>query len=108
MNKILIVTSENISGYKITQTFGEVFGLTTRSKNVVSDFGQSVKSLVGGEIKGYTKLQNTARDEALERLKENAQKMGANAVVMMRFDTTSSQLGESVSAYGTAVYIEKI
>lgn len=108
MNKILIVTSENISGYKITQTFGEVFGLTTRSKNVVSDFGQSVKSLVGGEIKGYTKLQNTARDEALERLKENAKKMGANAVVMMRFDTTSSQLGESVSAYGTAVYIEKI
>lgn len=106
--KVLITTTESIAGYHTVETFGEVFGLTTRSRNVVSSFGQSIKTLVGGEIKGYTKLQDTARDEAIDRLKTAAAKLGANAVVMMRFDSSSGAIGDSVAAYGTAVKIEKI
>lgn len=108
MNNILVVTTENIAGYKVTETFGEVFGLTSRSRNAVSSFGQGLKSLVGGEIKGYTKLQHDSREEAVNRLKEDAARLGANTVIMFRFDTTTSEIGESVTAYGTAVTIEKI
>ncbi|GAK31736.1 hypothetical protein WOSG25_140380 [Weissella oryzae SG25] len=105
---ILVVTSENIAGYKVTKTLGEVFGLTSRSRNLGSDIGQGLKSLVGGEVKGYTKLQQSARDEALARLRDEARNKGANAVIMFRFDTTSTQVGDSVTAYGTAVYIEAL
>lgn len=108
MNNVLIVTTENIAGYKVTETLGEVFGLTSRSRNAFSSLGQGLKSLVGGEIKGYTKLQHDSREEAINRLKEDAARLGANAVIMFRFDTTTSEIGESVTAYGTAVRIEKI
>lgn len=106
--KILVATTETIAGYQVTQTLGEVFGQTTRSRNIVSNIGQQLKSIVGGEIRGYTQLQDDARFEALNRMQTEAQKLGANAVIMFRFDTTSSQIGESVAAYGTAVVIEKI
>lgn len=108
MTDILIATTENVAGYRVTKTYGEVFGLTTRSRNVFSTIGQSFKTIVGGEIKGYTKLQHSARDTAIERLKEEAEALGANAVVMMRFDSSSANIGDSVAAYGTAVTIEKI
>lgn len=104
--KVLVVTTETIAGYHVVETMGEVFGLTTRSRNVVSSVGQSLKTIVGGEIKGYTKLQDTARDEAIDRLK-TAAKVDANAVLMMRFDSSSGAIGDSVAAYGTAVRIEK-
>lgn len=106
--KVLVVTSENIAGYRIVQTFGEVFGQTTRSRNIFSTMGQQIKTIVGGEIRGYTQLQDDARFEALERMQTEAANLGANAVIMFRFDTTSSQIGESVAAYGTAVTIEPI
>ena len=105
--KVLVVTTETIAGYHVVATMGEVFGLTTRSRNVVSSVGQSLKTIVGGEIKGYTKLQDTARDEAIDRLKTAAAKVDANAVLMMRFDSSSGAIGDSVAAYGTAVRIEK-
>lgn len=107
MSDILITTTENVAGYRITKTHGEVFGLTTRSRNVFSSMGQSFKTIVGGEIKGYTKLQHAARDTAIQNLKDEAQALGANAVVMMRFDSSSANIGDSVTAYGTAVTIEK-
>lgn len=105
MNKtnILITTTENIPGQQY-EIIGEVFGLTTQSKNVVKNIGAGLKNIVGGEIKAYTELLTEARDIAIERLKENAVKMGADAVVMMRFDSDSiSQDMETVAAYGTAV-----
>ncbi|WP_245994902.1 heavy metal-binding domain-containing protein [Companilactobacillus furfuricola] len=100
---ILITTTENIPG-KQYEIIGEVFGLTTQSKNVVKNIGAGLKNIVGGEIKAYTELLTEARDIAIERLQENAVKMGADAVVMMRFDSDSiSQDMETVAAYGTAV-----
>lgn len=107
-DKVLITTTENVPGYKVTDVYGEVFGITTRSRNMLSSFGQSVKTIVGGEIIGYTKLQHTARDQAIERLKSAAAKRGANAVVMMRFDSNSFAPVNEVTAYGTAVSIEPI
>ncbi|WP_125707594.1 heavy metal-binding domain-containing protein [Companilactobacillus zhongbaensis] len=102
-NNILITTTENIPGQQY-EIIGEVFGLTTQSKNVVKNIGAGLKNIVGGEIKAYTELLTEARDIAIERLKENAVKMGADAVVMMRFDSDSiSQDMETVAAYGTAV-----
>lgn len=105
---VLISTTENIPGHKITKIFGEVFGITTRSRNMFSTFGQSMKTIVGGEIVGYTKLQHMARDEAIARLKSAAEERGANSVVMMRFDSNSFASVNEVTAYGTAVFIEPI
>jgi uncharacterized protein YbjQ (UPF0145 family) len=101
---ILVVTTENVAGREIDQVLGEVFGLTTRSKNVVADFGASLKTIVGGEIKAYTNLLEETRQTSLERLRENAAEMGADAVVMMRFDSGSMGADMNmVAAYGTAV-----
>lgn len=100
---MLITTTEKIPG-KEYEVIGEVFGLTTQSKNMFKDIGAGLKSMVGGEIKAYTEMQQKARNIALERLQEEAQEKGADAVVMMRFD--SGSIGgemQSVVAYGTAV-----
>lgn len=83
---MLVTTTERISGQEY-EIIGEVFGLTTRSKNMFKDLGAGLKSVVGGEIKGYTDMQREARDQAIERLKAEASKLGADAVVMMRFDS---------------------
>ncbi|WP_459128558.1 heavy metal-binding domain-containing protein, partial [Latilactobacillus curvatus] len=68
---------------------GEVFGLTTQSKNVFKNIGASLKNVVGGEIKAYTEMMTESRDVAIDRLRQNALEMGADAVVMMRFDSGS-------------------
>ena len=100
---LLVVTTENIPGQEY-EVIGEVFGLTTQSKNVVKNIGAGLKNIVGGEIKAYTELLSEARDIAISRLRENAAAMGADAVVMMRFDSDSiSQDMETVAAYGPAV-----
>ncbi|AQW21568.1 hypothetical protein PL11_006295 [Lentilactobacillus curieae] len=99
----IVTTTENIPG-KEYEVIGEVFGLTTQSKNVVRNIGAGLKNIVGGEIKDYTKMLEEARDTAVDRLKENAKSMGADAVVMMRFDSGSISTDmQSVAAYGTAV-----
>ncbi|AUJ31784.1 heavy metal-binding domain-containing protein [Liquorilactobacillus nagelii DSM 13675] len=103
MKSILIVTTENIPGKKY-QALGEVFGVTTQSKNVLRNIGAGLKNIVGGEIKDYTKMLEESRQVSVERLRQNAAKMGADAVVMMRFDSGSiGQDMQSVVAYGTAV-----
>lgn len=103
MADILVTTTEIIPG-KDYEIIGEAFGVTTQSRNAISDFGAGLKSIVGGEIKGYTKMLTNSRLEAISRLKEEAAKMGADAVVMMRFDTGSIAGDmQSVVAYGTAV-----
>lgn len=102
-NDILISTTETLPGHTYT-VIGEVFGLTTQSKNLFSNIGAGLKNMVGGEIKAYTQMLHESREKAIERLKAEAQKVGADAVVMMRFD--SGSIGgdmQSVVAYGTAV-----
>ncbi|KRM77392.1 heavy metal-binding domain-containing protein [Secundilactobacillus collinoides] len=103
MAGILVTTTENIPGQDY-EIIGEVFGLTTQSKNIVRNVGAGLKNLVGGEIKDYTKMMVEARDVAIERLRANAVEQGADAVVMMRFDSGSIGTDmQSVAAYGTAV-----
>ena len=101
--QILVTTTENIPGKKY-EIIGEVFGVTTQSKNAIRDFGAGLKSIVGGEIKAYTSMLTESRDQSIDRLRQNAFKMGADAVVMMRFDSGSIAGDmQSVVAYGTAV-----
>nr|WP_211089710.1 heavy metal-binding domain-containing protein [Levilactobacillus tujiorum] len=103
MSEILVTTTEKIPG-KEYEVLGEVFGLTTQSKNIMRNIGASLKNVVGGEIKDYTKMLNESRNIAIERLRQNAVAMGADAVVMMRFDSGSIGTDmQSVAAYGTAV-----
>jgi uncharacterized protein YbjQ (UPF0145 family) len=101
---MLISTMNDLPGYTIDEVLGEVFGLTVRSRNVGSQIGASFKSLVGGELKGMTKMLAEGREHATERLIEEANQRGADAIVAFRFDT--SELGSTwteICAYGTAV-----
>jgi uncharacterized protein YbjQ (UPF0145 family) len=105
---MIVVTTENITGYKVTEVKGQVFGLVVRSRGLGGNIIASLRSLVGGEIHEYTSMLEDARKQAIDRLVKNANAMGANAIVMMRFD--SSEIGQYMSevlAYGTAVIIEK-
>ena len=105
---MIVVTTENITGYKVKEVKGQVFGLVVRSRGLGGTLMASLRSLVGGEIHEYTSMLEDARKQALDRLVVNANVMGANAIVMMRFD--SSEIGQYMSevlAYGTAVVIEK-
>ena len=100
---MLVVTTENIPGKKY-EVLGEVFGVTTQSKNFVRNIGAGLKNIVGGEIKTYTKMLHDSRDESIERMRQAALEKGADAVVMMRFDSASIAGDmQSVVAYGTAV-----
>lgn len=103
VSEIIVTTTEKITGQEY-EIIGEVFGLTTQSKNVVRNIGAGLKNIVGGEIKDYTKMLIEARDVAIQRLRKNAVDLGADAVVMMRFDSGSIGTDmQSVAAYGTAV-----
>jgi uncharacterized protein YbjQ (UPF0145 family) len=101
---LIISTMNDLPGYRIDEVLGEVFGLTVRSRNVGAQFGASLKSLVGGELRGMTKMLAEGREHATDRLIEEAEEKGANAVIAFRFDT--SELGTTwteICAYGTAV-----
>ena len=101
---MLITTANDLPGYEIVETLGEVFGLTVRSRNVGSQIGAGFKSLVGGELKGMTKALVDSRLQVIQRMTEEAEAKGADAVVAMRFDT--SEMGGNwteICAYGTAV-----
>ena len=105
---MLITTANDLPGYEITETLGEVFGLTVRSRNIGSQLGAGFKSLVGGELKGMTKALVDSRLQVIERMVEEAQAKGADAIVAMRFDT--SEMGSNwteICAYGTAVRARK-
>jgi uncharacterized protein YbjQ (UPF0145 family) len=106
---VLITTMNDIPGYTVEEVFGEVFGLTVRSRNVGSQMGAGFKSLLGGELKGMTKALEASRSDVIGRMVEQAEAKGANAVVAMRFDT--SEMGGTwteICAYGTAVRAKKI
>ena len=106
---MLITTMNDIPGYTIDEVYGEVFGLTVRSRNIGSQMGASLKSMFGGELKGMTKALADSRAEVTDRMVEEAEAKGANAIVAMRFDT--SEMGPNwteICAYGTAVRAHKM
>ena len=105
---MLITTMNDIPGHEIEEVFGEVFGLTVRSRNVFSQLGAGLKSILGGELKGMTKALSDSREQVIQRMVEEAEAKGANAIVAMRFDT--SEMGSDwteICAYGTAVRVRK-
>lgn len=106
---MLIVTTNEISGYKITKVHGDVFGLTVRARNVISNIAAQLQTVVGGEVSGYTKLLTNSRNEARERLWAEARSKGANAVIGMRFDCNEiGGIMSEIAAYGTAVTVEPL
>lgn len=107
-SEILVVTTNDIPGYEVVEVYGEVFGLIVRSRNVFSNIGASLRSVVGGESGGLTKLLVDSRNHAMERMRQEAADKGANAILMMRFDTGDIyNIMNEVAAYGTAVKIQK-
>jgi uncharacterized protein YbjQ (UPF0145 family) len=101
---MLITTMNDVPGHTITNVYGEVFGLTVRSRNAFSQLGAGFKSMLGGELKGMTKALVDSRSEVVQRMVEEAEAKGANAILAFRFDT--SELGSTwteICAYGTAV-----
>ena len=105
---MLIATTNEVTGYEIQEVLGEVFGLTVRSRNIGSQFGAGLKSILGGELKGMTKALADSREQVTQRMTEEAEARGANAILAMRFD--ASELGGSwteICAYGTAVRVRK-
>ncbi|KGR79442.1 YbjQ family protein [Ureibacillus manganicus] len=106
---MIIVTTEKIPNYEVKEVLGPVFGLTVRARGLGKDIVASLKGLIGGEINQYTEMLEDARKQAIDRMVKNATTMGANAIIMMRFD--SGEIGQNMSeiiAYGTAVIVEKV
>jgi uncharacterized protein YbjQ (UPF0145 family) len=99
--------TETIPGHTIREFYGVVSGSTVRAKHVGRDIMAGLKNLVGGELKGYTELLQEARQEAVDRMVEQAESVGANAVVNVRFSTSSVTQGAAeLFAYGTAVRVD--
>jgi uncharacterized protein YbjQ (UPF0145 family) len=106
---MLITTMNDIPGQEIVEVYGEVFGLTVRSRNIGSQIGAGLKSMLGGELKGMTKALADSRTEVIQRMVDEAETKGANAIVAMRFDTSElGQMWTEICAYGTAVRVRKL
>lgn len=106
---MLVVTSPELPGYQIEEVFGLVRGNTTRARFVGRDIIAGFKMIIGGEVSEYTELLTDARDQAMDRMIDEAEKLGANAVINMRFSTSSITGGASeILAYGTAVRARKL
>ncbi len=107
MKTVLISNIEVVPGKRVIEHLGLVQGSTVRAKHAGKDFMAGLKNLVGGELKGYTELLSEARQEAVDRMSEQAVSLGANAVVNVRFATSAITAGASeILAYGTAVLLE--
>jgi uncharacterized protein YbjQ (UPF0145 family) len=105
---MIVTTMNDIPGYEVDEVFGEVMGLTVRSRNIGSQFGAGLKSILGGELKGMTKALVASREQVRQRMIDEAEAHGANAIIAMRFDT--SEMGGNwteICAYGTAVKVRK-
>jgi uncharacterized protein YbjQ (UPF0145 family) len=104
---MLVVTTNDIAGYRVIRYLGVVRGITVRSRSIVGNVGASIQALFGGNISLYTSLCERARADAYELMMEHAVQMGANAVVAMRYDANEIAAGiTEVLAYGTAVVVE--
>jgi uncharacterized protein YbjQ (UPF0145 family) len=106
---MLIVTMNEVPGHRITEVHGDVFGLVVRTRGAFANFGASLRYVAGGEVTGYTGLLTDSRNQARERMTQEARSRGANAVVAMRFDCNEiSGFMSEIAAYGTAVTVEPI
>ena len=104
---VMVTNTEEVPGRRIVQFYGVVSGSTVRAKHIGRDLMAGLKNIVGGELKGYTELLREAREQALARMINEARLMGANAVVNVRFSTSSVAQGAAeLFAYGTAVRVE--
>ena len=104
---MIVTTTENVAGHNVVRNLGQVFGVVVRSRGLGGNLMAGLRSIVGGEIPEYSQLVEDTRRHAIDRLVTNAALMGANAVVMMRFD--SGELAQSMNevvAYGTAVILD--
>lgn len=107
--QLLVTTSTSLEGYKITKQLGLVRGITVRSRSIVGNFAGGILAIFGGKNSIYTELCEKTREEAYEFMMDHAQKMGANAVINMRYDANEVMAGMTeVLAYGTAVVVEKV
>ena len=105
---MIVTTMNDIPGYEVDEVFGEVMGLTVRSRNIGSQLGAGLKSILGGELKGMTKALIDSREQVRQRMIDEAESKGADAIIAMRFDT--SEMGGNwteICAYGTAVRVHK-
>jgi len=106
---LIVVTTNEVPGYRVVRTIGMVRGLSVRSRSVIGNIGASIQILFGGNITVYTRLAEQARQEAFDLLIENAQAKGANAILAMRYDANEMAAAVTeVLAYGTAVVLEEI
>lgn len=104
---MILVNTEVVPGYRVLETKGLVQGNTIRAKHLGRDIAAGFKNLVGGELKGYTELLQESRDEAVRRMVAQAEELGANAVINLRFSTSSVAAGAAeILCYGTAVRME--
>jgi uncharacterized protein YbjQ (UPF0145 family) len=109
LHNMLIVTTNDLPGYRVDEVLGEIFGLTVRSRNAFSQMGAGLKSILGGELRGMTTALTDSRNQVMQRLIDEATARGANAILAMRFDT--SEMGgvwTEICAYGTAVRVTKL
>ena len=107
-NTILVSTMNDVPGYRIVAVYGEVFGFICRARNAFSNIGAGLRTILGGEVGGYTHLLSDSREQAIERLRQAAMEKGANAVLAMRFDCNEiGNIMSEIATYGTAVRIEK-
>jgi uncharacterized protein YbjQ (UPF0145 family) len=104
---MILVNTDEVHGKRITKVYGLVKGNTIRARHIGRDIKAALRNLVGGEIKDYTKMMAESREQALDRLVEDAEQLGANAVVNVRFTTSMiMQSASEILAYGTAVDVE--
>lgn len=104
---MIVVTTNEVANREIVEVLGLVQGSTVQSKHIGRDIGASLKTLVGGEIRGYSDLMREARDEALQRMVDEAKKLGADGIVAVRYQTSQiMQTASEVIAYGTAVKLK--
>jgi uncharacterized protein YbjQ (UPF0145 family) len=102
-----VTTTETVPGHEIVESVGIARGNTVEARNVGRDITQSIRNLAGGELKAYSELLTKARDEALDRMVQDAESLGADAVVNVRFETSEViSGGAEVIAYGTAVQLD--
>ena len=104
---MIVVNTETVAGYQVVQVMGIVQGNTVRAKHAGRDIAAGLKNLVGGELKGYTELLTESRRQAIERMMGQAQQLGANAIVNVRFTTSAVTSGAAeLYSYGTAVVVQ--
>ena len=106
---MILVTTETVSGYTVTETLGIVIGNTIRARHIGKDISAALRSIVGGEIKEYTGMLSESREQSIQRMKEREKELGADGIVGVRFQTSMiMQSTAELLVYGTAVKLSKI